>query len=275
MSCMCLQSLRRALESLKNLPLKALTGLIPKGLVYSPDLTQLSQQSAAVISARAFASANVSAQINAALKLSLPKVPIGLPKLLALAQISGAGGINMAMGSRLSIMSNSIRLNAPAITPMIAELLDPFMDALMELMALASAISSANTALGVNLMQPGALARLPVSVSLSQGISVNETLKANLGAAAGLGDLGLMMNAASTLGINLGSPGGVAKLAMLIKATAAMPIPKIDIPPELLKLSSAMAALNSVSSASGINLMTSVSLNPLRAALNALMANLD
>ncbi|MCP4040438.1 MAG: hypothetical protein GY731_00585, partial [Gammaproteobacteria bacterium] len=46
-------------------------------------------------------------------------------------------------------------------------------------------------------------------------------------------------------------------------------------PPELLKLSSAMAALNSVSSASGINLMTSVSLNPLRAALNALMANLD
>ncbi len=277
MSCMCLLSLQKALESLGNVPLKALMGAIPEGLVYSPGLTQLSQQTAAHTSVSALARADMCAQIDAALKLGLPEVPADLPKLTALAHVmkGQSSTLSVVTAAKLSTLANTMQANLPAVAPMIAELLGPAMDALMQLMAIADAIGNAQAALGVNLAQPGAAAQLPVSLKLAQGLKLEQCLQAKLRAGTDLGNLALMMNAASSLGVNLASPGGSAQLAAMVNVAAGLPIPPLDLPPELVKLGSAMAAINMVQKATGINLMTPGSLDPLSYALNALAANME
>lgn len=275
MSCMCLVKLQDFLASLKNLPLNALAALIPKDI---PQLSMLGGLASGSATVSALASAQ--AQLDAALRLSLPPFPIpmlDLGKLEAMASLAGAGVNPFSANAslQLSQMAATTNINLPSIMQMMMELLKPLIDPLMDLLALLQSFEAVHRTFNVNLAVPGAMPQLRLALAARANLRLAARL--DIAAAANLGSYARLMNACAALGINLAAPGAFPRLSAAMQIAAGLPIPPVNINlPEMNTLANLLEALKPIQQSTlGINMRLPNAWNLLKAAIAALLANLD
>lgn len=275
MSCMCLKRLQDFLKSLKNLPLNALAGLIPKDL---PQLTSLGGMSSGIATVHAMVSAR--AQLQAALRLGLPPFPLpalDLGRLEAMAFLAGTTGVNPLSANaslHLNRLVNSMNVNLPSLMQLLMELLEPLLDPLMDLLAMLQAIEAVRMTFNVNLLAPGAMAALQAALSATATASVSAS--ANLAAMLDLGMYGRLMRASAALGFDLSMAGALPRLHAALQLAAGLPIPALNVSlPQMNALANLLAALTPIQqSMLGVNLALPNALDLLKALIGQLLANL-
>ncbi len=281
MGCACLQKLATALENLKKLPLATLASLIPSDL----PTARMSQLSAALIgsahaSATARARAQLMAQVAASAKLSASLNMNAVAKLEAIAQMQQAFGVSpfsANASARLALTIKSLNMNLPPLMAMLLDQLAPLAEKLAELAAILSTSAVVNQTLGLNLAQPGAVAKLQAALQATAAASatVSATATASANATMKLAAHMRLVAAARLLGINVLAPGGIAKLTAAINASAKLGLPPLNINPgQMGALASALGQISAAQAALNVNLALPNAAALLAAALSPLLEGL-
>jgi hypothetical protein len=280
MGCACLQKLAIAVENLKKLPLAMLADLIPSDL----PTARMSQLSMALIgsaqaSATARAQAQLMAQIAASAKLSASLDMNVVAKLEAIAQMQQTFGVSpfsANASARLALTIQSMNLNFPPLMAMLLDQLAPLAEMLADLAAVLSTSAVVNQTLGLNLAQPGAVAKLQAALqaraTAAASLTASATLAASANATMKLAAHMRLVAAASLLGINVLAPGGIAKLTAAINASAKLGLPALNLDPgQMGALASALGQISAVQAALNLNLALPNAAALLAAALGPLL----
>ncbi len=275
MSCLCINNLKNFLKSLKNAPLNELLKLIPK----IPDLPAVTTLAAGQGNLQAMA--GLSAQMHAALRLGLPA--LSLPQLSLVARLEAMAMVSASLGAnalsagasaaaRFAVTVGSINAHLPSLLSALMNLLDPLWDALQDLLALTNAMQAVQMNLGINLLSPGAGLKLAAAARASLSASAS----ASLGSLTALTGYARLAAAAAALGIDIFAPGGMARLSAALSLAASVQVPPLTVPlPQLARAAVALQAIAAARLSFGANLFLPSARDLLKAALAALLPNLQ
>jgi hypothetical protein len=282
MGCVCIQKLGTAVENLKKLPLAALADLIPSDLPTARMgqlSTALMSSAHAHVSATARAHAQLMARLAASAKLSASlnmSVVADLEAMAHMQQAFGVSPLSANASARLRLAITSMNANLP---PLLAVLLDQLAPLAEKLAALAAALSTStvvNQTLGLNLAQPGAVAKLQAALqataTASASVTASSTATVSANATMNLAAHMRLVAAARALGINLLTPGGIAKLSAAISASARLGLPALAVNPgQMGALASALGQISAAQTALNVKLAVPNAASLLAAALGPLL----
>ncbi len=299
MGCMCIQHLQNIGAGLRNLPREMLANLAADQLgplnqaarlapSLSAALNEIASAGIPSMSAASNLSASASANLAASMSANLGLNASAMASLEALAAVNrglGMGALNPRVASSLSVMIQSVNLQAPDMLAVLEEFLQPISAAIDRLQALAASLQGITAASGMNLATPlpafpamptAAVPSVQANASAMAAAGASASAQASAAASASAsaqGMLALRVQAASmALGYTL--PGQSASLNGALALTTSLPA--LNVPQSSLQsVSAKLGALAATMSTLGVNLLAPTAGDQLVAALRIVNTNLQ